>query len=252
MKAYRRESPEENFTLSENATVPIPQAGEALIKVLRAGICATDLEIIKGYKNGRVGTLGHEFVGKIVKINGFSDKFVVGTRVVAEINICCDKASISRCRTCQKEEYVLRRNHCEKRKVLGIFNNDQGSFAEYITMPFENLFIVPSIISDEVATFVEPFAAAVRIIEQGIIKNKDKIAIIGDGRLGLLATLVCSLSFPQAEIVLIGNHRGKMELVQRENLRQKMANDMEDCDDEFDVVIVATGTCIRIHFLSGQ
>jgi threonine dehydrogenase-like Zn-dependent dehydrogenase len=135
---------------------PIPQKGEALIKVTLAGICNTDFEITKGYM-GYNGVLGHEFVGVVEEIND-DNKSLLGKRVVAEISYGCDDPN---CEWCAVKNY----RHCPNRKTLGIVNKD-GCFAEYLTMPLNVLFEVPDNVTDEQAVFVEPLAAACEITEQ--------------------------------------------------------------------------------------
>src|ERR1700747_1290100 len=138
--------------------------GWALMRVRRAGICNTDLEILRGYHNFR-GPAGHEFVAEVREVTGISaavKKQWIGKRVTGEINIACRALAFRPvCRFCS---CGLTR-HCERRKVLGIVAHD-GAFAEYLALPLENLYVIPGSLSDEQALFVEPLAAACEILEQ--------------------------------------------------------------------------------------
>src|SRR3990172_2151285 len=186
---------------------PVPQhaEGEALIRVSMAGICNTDLEIIKGY-SGFKGVIGHEFVGVVEKVNG-RDKGLSGKRVVGGINCgcgCCD--------------YCRRglENHCPDRKVLGIVNKD-GCMTEYITLPLGNLLEVPENVLDEEAVFTEPLAAAFEVMEQVHIRPSDKILVMGDGKLGLLISLALALC--PADLTLVGKHEEKLEIARKQHIR---------------------------------
>ena len=171
----------EGLHLVTDYPVPDPSDGEALISVLRAGICNTDLEIVEGYKNF-FGILGHEFVGRVVRCSSAPD--LVGKRVCGELNISCGKCSI-----CKGGNSQLARSHCPRREALGILHRD-GAFSQFITLPVANLHPIPSCISDEQAVFVEPLAAACRIVEQLKVTPNTSVAIIGDGKLGLLVAMV--------------------------------------------------------------
>lgn len=158
-------------------SLPRPEAdGEALIRVRLAGICSTDLEMVKGYYPYR-GVLGHEFVGEVVEA---PDPQWIGQRVVGEINAVC-----GHCEPC-RNGYPT---HCENRTVLGIVNRD-GTFAEYTRLPLANLHRVPPSLPDEKAVFTEPLAAALEILEQAHIRPTDRVLVIGAGRLGLLIAQV--------------------------------------------------------------
>jgi threonine dehydrogenase-like Zn-dependent dehydrogenase len=145
--------------------------GEALVKVRLAGVCGTDLEMVKGYYPF-TGIPGHEFVGEVVSL--VDNPAYAGKRVVGEINASCGN-----CEQCRGG----RPTHCENRTVLGILNRD-GVFAEYVNLPLENLHLVPDSVSDEAAVFVEPLAAALEIQQQVQIKPTDRILLVGAGRLG--------------------------------------------------------------------
>lgn len=161
--------------------LPMPAAaGEALIRLDLGGVCATDLELCRGYMGFR-GVLGHEFVGTVEQA---PDPTWVGRRVVGEINAAC-----GRCPTCR----AGRPTHCPHRTVLGIQGRD-GAFAERLALPVENLHAVPDGVSDEAAVFVEPLAAACRILEQVHVKPGDRVVVLGLGRLGQLCARVLALS----------------------------------------------------------
>lgn len=213
--------------------VPAPQPGlgEALIQVLLAGICGTDREILKGYSNFR-GIPGHEFVGRVVDC---SDPQWVGKRVVGEINVAC-----GRCPWCAKG---LGR-HCPHRTVLGIVNRP-GVFADYVTLPIRNLHAVPDEISDEAATFTEPVAAACEILEQMTIPPGTAVAVIGDGRLGLLAAQV--LRHAGARITLIGRHGWKLDLARAWGINISIEGGAELAAGSFPITVEATGSPAGIH-----
>lgn len=175
---------------------PRPMPGEALVQVTLAGICGTDREILRGYSGFR-GIPGHEFVGKVVDC---ADKTWLGRRVVGEINIVCGQ-----CSWCARG---LGR-HCPHRTVVGIVKRD-GTFAEFLALPLRNLHMVPAEISDEAAVFVEPLAAAAEILEQMSLQPGTRVAVLGDGRLGLLVAQV--LKHARAQVTLIGKHQWKLDL----------------------------------------
>jgi 2-desacetyl-2-hydroxyethyl bacteriochlorophyllide A dehydrogenase len=205
---------------------PRPAPGEALIQVLLAGICGTDREILKGYSNFR-GIPGHEFVGRVVECE---DARLVGKRVVGEINIACGE-----CDLCL---WGLGR-HCPKRTVLGIVNRD-GVFAEFVTLPVVNLHEVPKTVSDEAAVFVEPLAAAAEILEQMQVPPAAHVAVIGDGRLGLLVAQV--LHDTQANVTVIGKHAWKLDLARDWGMKVASFDDEGIPARSFSVVVEATGS----------
>jgi alcohol dehydrogenase len=213
------------LTLREVPT-PRPGPGEALIKVLLAGICGTDREILKGYSRFH-GIPGHEFVGRVVECG---DPRWVGQRVVGEINLAC-----GHCAWCAKG---LGR-HCPHRTVLGIVNRP-GVFAEYVALPIRNLHTVPPEISDEAATFTEPLAAACEILEQMTVPPGIAVGIIGDGRLGLLVAQV--LQHAGARVLLIGRHPWKLELARSWGVRVVPEGDENLLAASFPVVVEATGS----------
>lgn len=205
---------------------PIPQRaeGEALIRVLQAGICNTDIEIVKGYMPFQ-GVLGHEFVGVVEEAE---DKTWIGKRVVGEINCPC--------RGCEYCREGLG-NHCPNRKVLGILDKD-GAFADYITLPVANLHELPTSISNLQAVFVEPIASAFRILEQVDIGPKDRVAVLGDGKLGLLVAQV--MAGTGCELTAIGRHPEKLEILARRKIKTVLAH--EGLHQTFDLCVDCTGS----------
>lgn len=204
---------------------PEPERGEALVRVRLAGICDTDIEITRGYM-GYEGVMGHEFVGEVVESADPSSP--AGRRVVGEINCPCGK-----CRTCR----ARLENHCPHRTVLGILNRD-GCFAEYLTLPEENLHPVPDGVPDEEAVFVEPLAAACRILEQVKPGRSDRIAVLGDGKLGLLVAMVLAGKY-EKRVYAIGHHKSKLDLLK--NTRARRMLERKVGDDRFDIVVDCTG-----------
>lgn len=201
--------------------------GEALVRVLRSGICNTDLEIARGYA-GFSGTIGHEFVGVVESAN---DRLLIGKRVVGEINAGCGA-----CELCRRGDP----RHCPNRTVLGIHGRD-GAHAEFLRLPDANLIEVPEAVSDNSAVFVEPLAAAFGITEQVKIESKEKVAVIGDGKLGLLCTR--SLSTICGEITQLGKHRAKLDLAEKYgNVTGIMLEDAPALAREFDIVVEASGS----------
>ncbi len=170
-----------NLQWREDVPVPTPGPGEALIRMRLAGVCGTDLELVKGYYPF-TGVLGHEFVGQVVEAPTAPEW--VGRRVVGEINISCGQ-----CRFCRRG---LER-HCEQRKVLGILGHN-GAFAAYLTLPVRNLHAVPDAVPDEAAVFTEPLAAALEILDQVHIRPTARVLVLGTGRLGQLIARVLRLT----------------------------------------------------------
>jgi len=203
-----------------------PDAGrEALVRVLLSGICNTDLEIARGYA-GFKGTIGHEFVGVVEES---SDQTLIGKRVVGEINAGCGK-----CALCLSGDP----RHCPNRTVLGIVGRD-GAHAEFLRLPLDNLLPVPTKISDVHAVFTEPLAAACGILERADINKTDRVAVIGDGKLGLLSAQVVSLT--GAEVVLVGKHDAKLRIVRRRGIETTKPTRTANRYRTFDVVIEASG-----------
>lgn len=215
--------------LDNNYTKPIPQKGEALIKVTLAGICNTDFEITKGYM-GYKGVLGHEFVGIVEAVND-DDQSLLGKRVVAEISWGCDDPD---CEWCAKKNY----RHCPNRHTIGIWKKD-GCMAEYITIPTNILFEVPDNVSDEQAVFVEPLAAACEIVEQLHIEPTAKVLVLGDGKLGLTTAL--TLNAFNLDVLLIGKHENKLNIAKAQGIKTCLLSEF-NIEKIYDVVVEATGT----------
>ena len=212
-----------------NYPKPIPQKGEALIKVTLAGICNTDYEITKGYM-GYVGVLGHEFVGIVEEVKG-DDQSWVGKRVVAEISWGCDDPS---CEWCAKKNY----RHCPNRHTIGIWKKD-GCMAEYITLPTNILFEVPENVTDEQAVFVEPLAAACEILEQLHIEPTSKVLVLGDGKLGLTTAL--TLNAHNLDVLLVGKHQNKLDIAKSQGVKTQLLSEFKQ-EKKYDVVVEATGS----------
>lgn len=204
---------------------PRPEAGprQALIRLKLAGICATDLEIVKGYANFS-GVLGHEFVGVVEEAD---EPHWIGERVVGGINLGCGSCSV--CLADGPE-------HCPQRRVLGIIGHD-GAFADYLVLPVRNLLLVPDEVTDELAVFTEPLAAAMRIREQIRIRPSVKTAVVGPGRLGLLVGQVLALD--GTEVVMFGRRPESLVLAQQLGFNSHLIQ--EAVDDSFDLVVEATG-----------
>src|SRR5437868_6488680 len=206
---------------------PEPPAldGDTLLRVRQAGICATDLEITKGYMGFR-GVLGHEFVAEVVQS---LDKNLVGQRVVGEINVVC-----GRCDLCLSGLST----HCRNRTVLGILNHD-GAFAEYVRLPAINLHPLPASIDDDQAVFIEPLAAAFQILKQVKLDGRKWVTVLGDGRLGLLVAQV--LRNAGCPVRVIGKHAEKLALCERWSIRARSLSDISPRHDQ-DVVVDCTGS----------
>ena len=215
------------FHLIDNYKAPSPRENEALIRVLMAGICGTDMEIMKGYK-GFKGVPGHEFVGVVEKVIGRYSN-LVGKRVVGEINLGCGAC-----------EFCLRgiEKHCLERIALGIAGKD-GVFAEYVTLPLKNLWEVPDRLSDEEVVFTEPLAAAFEVMEQVHVKPTGKVLVLGDGKLGLLVALVLSRS--GSNVTVAGKHDAKLDIARQQKIRTKRADELSK-RKAYEIVIEATGS----------
>ena len=220
---------DKELKLDNNYKKPIPQKGEALIRVTLAGICNTDYEITKGYM-GYVGVLGHEFVGIVEEVND-ADQSWIGKRVVAEISWGCDDPN---CEWCAKKNY----RHCPGRHTIGIWKKD-GAMAEYITLPTNILFEVPQNVSDEQAVFVEPLAAACEITEQLHIEPTQKVLVLGDGKLGLTTAL--TLHALNLDVLLVGKHENKLDIAKAQGVKTKLLANFNP-QKIYDVVVEATGT----------
>jgi threonine dehydrogenase-like Zn-dependent dehydrogenase len=210
--------------LNREFPTPEPDAGEALIRVTQAGICTTDLEIVRGYM-GFTGILGHEFVGIVEQALDRPD--LVGHRVAGEINAACRQ-----CETCQ----AGRPTHCPFRTVLGISGRD-GAFADYLCLPFQNLTPLPPSLPDEQAVFIEPLAAACEITQQIRMKPTDRVVVIGDGKLGLLCAQVLFLT--GCSLTLLGRHPEKGQWLQERGI--PFTTSTSDIPPGVDLVVEATG-----------
>ncbi len=228
-----------HLILDRNYPMPVRVDGEALIRVLQAGICNTDLEIVSGYLDFQ-GVLGHEFVGKVVEVYGDKAQehygHLFGKRVVGEINAACYR---SNCPYCQRGMPT----HCPQRTTLGILNRD-GAFAEYLTLPVANLHLVPDNVSDEEAVFVEPLAANFEMLEQVHIKPTDSVVVLGDGKMGQLAAQVLALS--GCELMMVGKHKDKLVLAEERGVTTYLLDDVDtftlDSDRRVDLVVECTGS----------
>jgi threonine dehydrogenase-like Zn-dependent dehydrogenase len=222
---------------------PFPKLrpGWALVRVRLAGICNTDVEILRGYHSFR-GTPGHEFVGEVVEVAGVSAKVKkqwVGRRLAGEINVACAVYGLRPvCPFCKRGL----KTHCVRRTVVGIVAHD-GAFAEYLTLPIENLHLVPSNVSDEKAVFIEPLAAACQILDQVDIRKYSRAAVLGDGKLAQLIAMV--LRAAGLPVVLYGKHASKLALARRAGVATKQvrgdASDLTRVKETFRLVVEATG-----------
>ena len=201
---------------------PVPAAGEVLVRVLQAGICETDLQLIQGYKGFR-GVPGHEFVG--LALGGLHE----GRRVVSEINCSCWT-----CETCA----AGRPGHCPHRTVLGILDHD-GAFADLIAVPERNLHVVPDSVETEVAVFTEPVAAAFQVPSQVPVARDDRVIVLGDGRLGqLCAQVLAGLS---DHVLVVGKHRQKLSLLDGLGIEGRLLHE-RPADRTADLVVDCTGS----------
>jgi threonine dehydrogenase-like Zn-dependent dehydrogenase len=203
---------------------PELRSAEVLIRVRLAGICGTDLEVLKGY-HGFTGVLGHEFVGQVVAPEDTSWR---GRRVVGEINITCGRCD--RCRA------GLAR-HCRHRQVLGLLGRD-GVFAQYLSLPAANLHTVPPEVPDEAAVFTEPLAAALQVMEAVPFPGEARVLVVGDGRLGLLTSWVLALS--GAEVHLAGHHPEHLELARPYGIITCLDKDLQGRD--FEMAVETSGS----------
>ncbi|HUH98862.1 MAG TPA: alcohol dehydrogenase catalytic domain-containing protein [Anaerolineales bacterium] len=197
---------------------------EALIRVRRAGICSTDLELVKGYYPF-AGVLGHEFVGEVLES---PDKSWIGQRVVGEINVACGK-----CEQCMNGRPM----HCENRTVLGITKRD-GIFAENTTLPVRNLHRVPASVPDEAAVFTEPLAAALEIQQQVPIRPTDRVLLIGAGRLGQL--IAQTLALTGCDLRVVARHAQQQKLLADRSIRLITEGELQP--RRWDIVVEATGS----------
>ncbi|MFM2031305.1 MAG: hypothetical protein RLZZ297_70 [Chloroflexota bacterium] len=211
-----------SLRLEKNYADPVLRDGEALIRITKAGICNTDIEITRGYK-GFNGILGHEFVGVVVAC---ADESWVGKRVVGEINAACRK-----CPTCLRGDDP----HCPNRTTLGIYAR-AGCMADICSLPTDCLHVVPDRVTDDQAVFVEPLAAALEILDQTHLRPTDRVALVGDGKLGLLIAQV--LRLPGCDVTVVGRHPERWDLLHRQGIRTVGAT---AASGWYDVVVDVTG-----------
>jgi threonine dehydrogenase-like Zn-dependent dehydrogenase len=223
---------------------PLPwlRRGWALIRVRLAGICNTDIELLRGYHGFR-GIPGHEFVGEVTEVHDVSaaqkNKWL-GRRVCGEINVSCSAyGDRSACDFCKRGL----KTHCARRTVLGILAHD-GAFAEFLTLPLENLHLIPDSVSDELAVFVEPLAAACEILEQVDAKQLREVAVLGDGKLAQLIALVLRTAVPR--VVMYGKHETKLALARSAGIKTKKvrgdASDLRKVKESYGWLVEATGS----------
>src|SRR3989440_2669751 len=239
MKALRYENGELKIA---DVAKPIGDS-EAVVRVTLSGICNTDLEIARGYA-GFQGTIGHEFLGVIESVSeapasarapnanepSLTIGLTPGQRVVGEINAGCGV-----CDLCSSGDP----RHCAQRTVLGIVGRD-GAHAEFLKLPTINLLPVPDEIPDERAVFTEPLAAACGILERAEVSEETGVAVIGDGKLGLLCAQV--LATTGAAVTLIGKHQNKLQIAARRGIETITVDQFKSRTRQFDLVVEASGS----------
>jgi threonine dehydrogenase-like Zn-dependent dehydrogenase len=228
----------------KRVTQPLPRLrrGWARVRVRLAGICNTDVEILRGYHSFR-GTPGHEFVGKVTEVLGLPESARgrwVGHRVTGEINVSCSAYGYRPvCQFCRRGL----KTHCARRTVLGILNHD-GAFAEYLALPLENLRRIPDSITDEQAVFVEPLAAACEILDQVNVRKFREAAVLGDGKLAQLIARVLRTAIPR--VVMYGKHRDKLLLARPARIETRRVSgdgtDSKRIKERFSLIIEVTGS----------
>ncbi|HBX68214.1 MAG TPA: alcohol dehydrogenase [Chloroflexi bacterium] len=216
----------ENQALSVRDDLPIPQPadGEVLVRLRLAGICSTDLEMVRGYYPF-TGILGHEFVGEVVDA---PNPDLRGARVTGEINLVCGE-----CPTCRRGDST----HCEKRTTLGIHGKN-GCFAEYLTLPLENLHRIPEHVTDEAAVFTEPLAAALEIQQQIQISPTDRVLVVGAGRLGQL--IAQTLALTPCDLQVVVRHADQRQILAARGLMTVFEDQIQP--RAYDLVVDATGS----------
>lgn len=204
----------------EPRDLPEPGEGEARVRVRLAGVCNTDVEIVRGYM-GFEGTLGHELVGVV---DACDEPSWVGKRVCCDINVACDA-----CAVCAAGDP----HHCPNRTVIGIVGRD-GAFADALVVPIRNLVEVPAEVSDDAAVFAEPLAAAFEILEQVDVSETTRMLVLGDGKLGLLCAMALRTS--GCALKVVGRHPAKLALLGSVDTATELG------DERYDVVVEATGS----------
>lgn len=212
----------QQISLRDDLPYPTPNPGEVKVKVLQAGICNTDLELVRGYYP-YAGVLGHEFVGLVEQ----GPEPWQGKRVVGEINAACGQ-----CEDCLNGLG----NHCRFRTVLGIVNR-HGAFANYVSLPVVNLHEVPANVSNDMASFTEPLAAALEIQQQLAIKPQQRVLVVGDGKLGQLVAQTLALT--GCELLAIGRHADKLALLEARGIKTGLEGDVPE--RYFDIAVECTG-----------
>jgi threonine dehydrogenase-like Zn-dependent dehydrogenase len=203
---------------------PEPRPGEVLIRVRLAGVCRTDLEVLKGYHGFR-GVPGHEFVGEVV---GPPDTPWLNCRVVGEINVACGQ-----CPWCQ----AGLAHHCRERQALGLKERN-GAFAQYLTLPAANLHPVPAEVADDAAVFTEPLAAALQVLETAALPPSSRVLVVGDGSLGLQVSWILALN--GAAVHLVGHYPQQLELARAKGVAAYLEKELTETD--FDAVVEASGS----------
>jgi len=216
---------DQSLSFDPRRAEPAAADGDSLIRIRQAGICATDIEITRGYL-GFTGVPGHEFVGQVVQS---PDANLVGQRVCGEINIVC-----GRCDLCLSGLS----SHCRHRSVLGIVNHN-GAFADFVRLPAVNLHVVPRNIDDDHAVFVEPLAAAFGVLKQINLDGRKWVTVLGDGRLGLLVAQV--LRNAGSPVRVIGKHPAKLALCEKWQIRSRPLDEIVPRHDQ-DIVVDCTGS----------
>jgi threonine dehydrogenase-like Zn-dependent dehydrogenase len=225
-----------------SAPLPKLRGAWALVRVRLAGICNTDMEILRGYHQF-YGVPGHEFVGDVVEVAGVSAavrKRWVGRRIAGEINVACSAYGYKpACEFCRRGL----KSHCQRRTVLGIVAHD-GAFAEYLALPLVNLHAIPSNVVDEKAVFIEPLAAACQILEQIPIRKFPEAAVLGDGKLAQLIARV--LQAAGSAVTVYGKHEAKLKVARRAGIRTEKvhgdARDLKRVKKNYCLVVEATGS----------
>lgn len=214
----------QKISIRDDIPMPVPVEGEALIRTLMAGICSTDLELLRGYYPYD-GIPGHEFIGEVMAAPG-ADEWI-GRRVVGEINLTCGV-----CPACLSG----RGHHCLNRTVLGIMDR-AGTMAEAFTLPLRNLVAIPEDIPNEEAVFSEPLAAAVQVLEQVHIAPEMRVVVVGAGRLGQL--IARCLKLTGCDLLVVARRESARQALENHGIKPVLAGDLKD--GVADVVVEATG-----------
>ncbi len=214
-----------SLRLRDDVPLPDPPAGEALVRVRLAGVCNTDLELVRGYYP-YTGVPGHEFVGVVERADGAPSW--TGRRVVGEINAACGA-----CATC----LAGRLTHCERRSVLGIVARD-GAFATHLALPLANLHAVPEGVADEVAVFTEPTAAALELQEQVAVSPDDRVVVVGTGKLGNLVAQ--TLAATGCRLLAVGRSERSLALLSARGIPTATAEGIEP--RRADLAVECTGS----------